>query len=297
MDFKEFVCEVERKMNMELDNSIMVKSYTSVRNNGKERTGILLEELDTNVSPAIYLEEFYLRFQKGETLDEIVRNIIEFYHSIRIAKSVDPKDFLSFGKMENKIVFKVIHTERNQELLREVPHLDYLDLSIVFYLLLEAAEHGTATILITNEHMQQWDMYPEKLFKIALRNCRRILPAELCSLQDIIRELLNHLREQREEDNDEFMYILSNSIRSQGAACILYPHIAEMIGDIVGEDYYILPSSVHEVIIVPKSKGMPIKAMNEMIQDINEAHLDPEEILSDHAYYYERKTKKISMKM
>ena len=86
------------------------------------------------------------------------------------------------------------------------------------------------------------------------------------------------------------MYILSNTLRSYGAACIAYPHILEMIGEILQRDYYVLPSSVHEVVIVPYSSGLDIRELDEMVREINVTQVAEEEVLSSHAYLYRRST-------
>ncbi len=85
------------------------------------------------------------------------------------------------------------------------------------------------------------------------------------------------------------MYVLSNKMRNYGAACIVYPHILEMIWNILQTDYYVLPSSVHEVIITPCHKSITCEELDEMIQDINATQIDAEEVLSGHAYLYEHR--------
>lgn len=86
------------------------------------------------------------------------------------------------------------------------------------------------------------------------------------------------------------MYVLSNSLRNYGAACIAYPHIMETIGEILQEDYYILPSSIHEVVIVPYTREISRREMDDMVRDINETQVADEEVLSNHVYLYERST-------
>ena len=76
---------------------------------------------------------------------------------------------------------------------------------------------------------------------------------------------------------------------------MFYPHVLEMIGEILKEDFYILPSSIHEMIILPKSREIAKEELDAMIQDINHTQVDTEEVLSDHAYLYERGLGKIQM--
>ena len=85
------------------------------------------------------------------------------------------------------------------------------------------------------------------------------------------------------------MYVLSNNQRNYGAVSILYEGLLKDIGERLQEDYYVLPSSVHEVIIVPESNSPGQEELEHMIVEINETQVEPEEVLSDRAYYYSRK--------
>ena len=102
-----------------------------------------------------------------------------------------------------------------------------------------------------------------------------------------------NLLEIGEDEKQDVMYVLTNSLRNYGAACLFYPHVLEMVGEMLKEDYYVLPSSVHEVIIVPESKALDADEMSEMVVEINETQVEPEEVLSDHAYFYQRDSKKL----
>lgn len=190
----------------------------------------------------------------------------------------------------------MIKTEKNRELLEEIPHLDVLDLSLTFYVILDRQCEGSATMQITNEYMRQWNLETEELYEMAMRSVVRLLPAEFCSLPDMIRRITGiEVEAIRGMQRECQMYVLTNSSKIQGAACMFYPHVLEMIGEILKEDFYILPSSIHEVIILPKSKGIAKEELDAMIQDINHTQVDTEEVLSDHAYLYERGLGKIQM--
>ena len=128
--------------------------------------------------------------------------------------------------------------------------------------------------------------------------------AECFTMQYAMSELLGAAgkearREQNllesEEKGEDKMYVLSNRARSNGAACMIYPYVLRMMGDILEEDFYILPSSIHEVILVPASAGISVAEMEKMVCEINETQVPEEEILGSHVYRYSRKNKTISM--
>lgn len=300
MRYQEFVCAMEKEMNQKLQGGVKAKQYTAVKNNGKVKRGLLMETPGVNVSPTIYLEEFYQRSQEGESMDELVQDILDFYGVVKCEKSWNTDRIEHYDAIQDKIVFKLIHTEKNRALLREVPHIELLDLSIVFYALLDINSQGTATMMVNNEHLKCWDVTKEDLLTLARRNVIRLLPAELFTMRQAVDEVLRLAPGEKKNllkvplnDEDDFMYVLSNPLRSFGAACIAYPEVLDMAGRVLGEDYYVLPSSVHEVVLVPASRGMAPDEMNAMVVEINETQVAEEEILSNHAYLYKRDAKKL----
>lgn len=303
MEYQEFICAIENKMNRKLEGGVKASLYTAVKNNGKVKKGMLMEAPGINISPTIYLEEFYQRFSEGESMDEIVEDILNFYKTIRCDRSWNASRIERYESIRDKIVFKLIHTEKNKELLDNIPYMELLDLSIVFYVLLDVNQQGTATMTVGNQHMQSWNVTKEQLFSLACENAKRLLPAQLFTMQQTVDEILHsasgenkNLLEGGAETDGDFMYVLSNPIRSLGAACIAYPEVLDMAGKVLGDDYYVLPSSVHEVVLVPKSKGMALDEMDAMVVEINETQVEEEEILSNHAYIYEREVRRLTMK-
>ena len=302
MTYQEFVCAIEKRMNQKLEGGIKAAQYTTVKNNGKVKKGLLIETPGVNISPTIYLEEFYHRYLDGELVDELVQDILNFYRIVRCDRSMDTNDIEHYDTIQDKIVFKLVHTEKNRELLEGVPHIELLDLSIVFYVLLDVNSQGTATMTVNNEHLQYWDVTADELLALARKNVTRLLPAELFTMQQAVDEILRAVPGKRKNlliesvtEADDFMYVLSNPIRSFGAACIVYPEVLDMAGQVLGEDYYVLPSSVHEVVLVPASKGMKPEDMNAMVTEINQTQVAEEEILSNHAYLYQREARRLVM--
>lgn len=303
MEYKKFVCMVEEKLNLKLEGGMKASQYSAVKNNGMEKTGMILESDEYNIAPAIYLEEFFEQYQKGMTIDKIVNEILEFYEKVKVEEDYDVSQLSLYENVKKKVTFKLVNTEKNQQMLKEVPYIPLLDLSIVFYILVDVDEKGSATIQIRNEHIENWDVNVEQLYKDAKLNVKCLIPARLMCMQHVIEKLCDISKAEEKDllkakfppENKEFMYILTNSIHQFGAAVIAYPNILEMASRIIGEDFYLLPSSIHEVILIPKSKSPDLKDLNEMINEVNETQVQEEEVLSDHAYYYEKNTHTLMM--
>ena len=302
MNYREFAGAVEKQMNYKLEGGVRASLYTAVKNNAKERTGVVIESPGINISPTIYLEEYFEDYLKGKNLEIIVSEILGFYDSIKQEASWDCERLRSYDGVKQRIVFKLVNTMKNRKFLDTVPHRSFFDLSIVFYVLFEVTEEGTAAMTVSDSHAKQWKVTADILWADAVRNVRRLLPAEFVTMNHVLREMLMEKGEntghEKEDGNllpgnnseRDGMYILSNVLRSYGAACIAYPNILEMIGEILQGDYYILPSSVHEVVVVPYSAGLDIAELDEMVREINVTQVAEEEVLSNHAYLYRRST-------
>ena len=303
MEYKKFVCMVEEKLNLKLEGGMKASKYSVVKNNGMEKTGMILESDEYNIAPAIYLEEFFEQYQKGMSIDRIVNEILEFYEKVKVEEDYDVSQLSLYENVKKKVAFKLVNTEKNHQMLKEVPHIPLLDLSIVFYILVDVDEKGSATIQIRNEHIENWNVTVEQLYKDAKLNVKCLIPARLMCMQHVIEKLCDISKGEEKDllkakfppENKEFMYILTNSIHQFGAAVLAYPNILEMASRIISEDFYLLPSSIHEVILIPKSKSPDLKDLNEMINEVNETQVQEEEVLSDHAYYYEKNTHTLMM--
>ena len=120
-------------------------------------------------------------------MDWIIEDLVELYEEIRQEKSWDYERMLSFEGVKDRIIFRLINTEKNKELLLDVPHREFLDLSLVFAVLVEADNDGTAVMLIKDLHMRQWKVTKEQLWNVAKRKYKasasgRMFRNEFCSV-------------------------------------------------------------------------------------------------------------------
>lgn len=292
MDYQEFISAINQKLKTHLQPEIITAVHTTLKNNGQERVGITFSQSGTNISPTIYLEEFYVQYQNGRAVADITDNIIQLYHEVKFENSWEIEQIQKYHYAKSKIVYKLIHRGKNKALLKDVPFVPYLDLAIVFYLIMDTTEKGTATILVTNDLQKVWNVSLKDLYTTARDNTPRIMIAEMKPMRVVIQEMQGKTCSDQDL-KDNRMYILTNQYCQFGAACILYDHVLEDIGNLLKEDYYILPSSIHELIILPLSFSPDEASLNEMIVDINRTQVSEEEVLSDHAYYYSRRERKL----
>ena len=261
MTYCQFVQEVKEKVKEGVKADQSVTLYTSVKNNGVKRTGLMFSEQGINVAPAIYLESFYEDYQKGQRLEDVADEILVLYGKVKADHSWEEDCFQCYEKVRDRIV------------------------------LVDVNVHGTVSLLIREPLLLEWKVSVKELYDQALQNTPSLFPYEFRALRAVIEEVFPSDRQSEEE----YMYVLSNRFQSFGAAVILYPNRLKQIGCVMDDDYYVLPSSVHEVLIVPAEYVRNRQMLDEMVREVNQICVEEEEILSDHAYYYDRSEDLLTM--
>lgn len=297
--FKESVIQILKE---KAGADIEVFSDSVKKNNGIVLTGIIIKEKNKNASPTIYIDEFYEEYKGGVSIKKIAEAIYDIFLENRYAESVDLSGFTDYDKAKKQIAFKLINREKNWKLLQEIPHRIFYNLAVVFYYVVnEPPFYGKATILITHAHLKHWEVEEEELYRNAMRNAPALCPARIENIENVMlgllqkefscKELVKDLFEQfkREEakEADEIpMYVLTNKQKVHGAACMLYPDVIRNFAKNIGKDLYILPSSVHEVILLPYDQSMMKESLLSMVTEINHTQVDECEVLADAVYFY-----------
>ncbi len=298
MQYKEFVTSICHMIQERLGPDITVRLQDILKNNDTHLDGLTILSDGCNLSPTIYLNSYFPQYRDGRSLSDICGEIETIYRENRPGGSVDLSFFTDYDKVKSRIIFRLINYERNRSLLKSLPHCRILDLAIVFCCLVDSRATASATILIHNHHLNYWKISTADLYALARENTPELLPHELKDMKELLTELFGEevLPPASESQNPPApMYVLSNRYRLNGSICILYPDVLKEFAGCIGSDFYILPSSVHEVLLLPAAGDHSRDELAGMVQTVNQGQLSGAEILSDHVYYYSRKTGEITM--
>lgn len=304
MEMREFAEKVRRAMSEVLGDGYEVRLQEVQKNNGVRLQGLLILTEKQNVSPTIYLKPFWEAYEGGVTLADLVAKILQIYREDTPGESIDMSFFKEFEKVKDRICYRLIDARQNKSLLEKIPHIPFLDLAICFYYAYESDALGSGTILIYNTHVGMWQTGTAELMRLAQVNTPRLFPWECSSMDTVVRELLREDAEPAcwlsEEEKQQLMKelpmkILSNEQRIHGAASILYPGLLEELAHEMGANLFVLPSSVHEVILLPDHNEEDPEQLKAMVRDVNRTQLEPEEVLSDNLYYFDRLKKNVSI--
>lgn len=281
-----------------LGSGVQITIQDIIKNNDTHLDGLTILSPEHNLSPTIYLNHYYRRYERGHSLSELLSDIITTYYENCPKGHVDITFFTDYDKVKSRIIMKLVNYERNHELLSQVPYYRFLDLAIVFNCLLESGPSGNATILIYNHHLSYWNITRDDLYALAVQNTPKLLRYDLRNMTEVLRELFSDedaLSCDAVTDTSYPMYVLSNHQKLNGSVCILYDNLLHDFANRLGCDLYIIPSSVHEVLLIPAGKHTSCQELSTMVKDVNSSQLSREEILSDHVYYFSRDTNQITM--
>ena len=291
MMYELFIKEVKEAVESKVGTGFDVTVNKVTKNNDLVLDGLVIKATDTNIAPTIYLNGYYERYEDGAMeLSDVVESIIDTY-SRHNSVTFDVSTFTDFDAVKNRICYKLVNTASNKKLLEDVPHRELFDLSIVYYVVVSVEANVTGSIIIHNNHIELWDITENDLYEFASDNTKRLLPAGIKSMFDTLSEMVDM---EDLPNTDDFMYVLTNKEKMQGASTILYPDVLSTFAEKKNTNLWLLPSSIHEWIIICDDGNMNRETLSEMIQEVNSTQLAVDEILSDHPYYYNRTTKVLS---
>ena len=211
--------------------------------------------------------------------------------------NIDTTFFVDYGQARQRIIYSLVNYEMNKEMLEQMPHRKFLDLAVTYSVAVCLPDGmGIATVRIRNQHMEMWGIGVDELETCAKENTPRLLGWDFMKLYSLISDIVGNPDTSipGEENLADQMYVLTNHKKIGGASCILYPGLLEMIAEDLGANLCILPSSTNEVIIIPNNADVDMAYLRKMIREINAKELERMEILSDHAYVYDRKEARLS---
>lgn len=270
------------KVNMTLD--AMVFSCDSISGDTEHK-----------IHPTIYIDQMYQDYaETGDFEATMKKTILSVIDSLQRKVSV-PK--LNLETLQNRIVYRLINTAQNSELLTTVPNRPFLDLSIVYYWVDEGKNDYKESILITNKLAQHLGVSEDGLYELAKENTCRIFPTVIESLLDVLRSLSDGAECFPTEINKNLtmiMWTLTNKDNFHGAAAMLDNACLSHLASVLESDYFILPSSIHELIAVPITEaiGTP-EQLADMVHEINLSLVKPTERLSNQVYRYDRAADKV----
>ncbi len=261
------------------------------RNNGVVYRGLSIREPGKKATPSLCLNDLYLFSKGGENMEEVIERIRDDYRWAMAQAEEYTLDILEFSKVRDKIIYRLVNYEKNKEIEENCPTIRLFDLLLTFRWIAHTDQTGIASVLVSNREMAMWDITVPELLLAAQENTRKIFPPSIMHMDTLLEQLGTFVPA---EEEDMEMYVLTNTCQINGATTLLYEGVLRNFAEEMEKNIYILPSSIHEMILVLDTGGIDPDIFFGMVREVNEAVVTAGDILSDGVYYYDRHTEKIS---
>lgn len=286
---KEFAEKFERDVEIALKDMGLEPFYTmreTVKKANRTYEALTIMPEGGNLGINIDLSTAYEQWKMGMSYWGLVEDNAEMVnYYLHHKPDINPDMNLSFEAVRSSLMVQLVSAEENEELLDFVPYTPLLDMAVI-YRVMSSDEYS---ILITDSIFKEMSILLEELHAAALENSARMRPARIDRIQTVLDAMRRediYIPEFLEPERD--MHIATNSMKYCGAAVLAYPGFLKSAADYLDSSFYILPSSIHELILIPDGSAMPAVRLKGMVTAINAAEVDPADKLTDNVYHYDR---------
>lgn len=272
------------------------------KNNGVLLTGIAIRRKGSPIAHTIYINQLFEEYRDGRDVQEIAGEIEKVYQLERKPDLQDfhVEDLVDFEKIRNKISLKLVNAGKNKNRLKSMPHRMFLDLAVVYEACVVNLTGAVGTVVVTNDMMKSWGVKEELLYELALHNTLEHDRGVVKPLESLMQTLIGSGEKTEEETHhykdfdisiaediqETALYVATNRSKTNGAAVLLYPNLLDSVGTLLG-DYFVLPSSIHETLLLPTDGGMEPDTLIQMVHEVNASVVADEEVLSENVYRYD----------
>lgn len=272
------------------------------KNNGIVLRGVTVRSKGSSVAPTIYLEDFYERIEKGADFASVLETMIDIIENAIVDADFNVDFLEDYEKVKTLLRVKLINKEKNEKMLETCPHKTVCDLALVMYVMLDDNVLGRGSITIDNKTFDLWERDFETVLNQALSNS--LHEADFCinSITEVLFELMQSrgmeadsseavaIKEliEQEKNSEASMYVLSNRYKTYGAVEILDEKSLRLFADRIDSNFYILPSSVHELIVIPADKEIDVNTLYDMVNTVNAEEVPEYDFLSNNVYFYDK---------
>ena len=292
-EFKnEFVEALKEKLS-ERGNDVDVKVSTVEKMN-QSYEAITITPEGSNIGMNMNLEIFAEAYESGVPFNEIVEQVTNKVEAhLANMPAFDVAALVDYEQMKSNIAMEVVAADRNADLLTKIPHQDMEDMAVVYRFVVSSDETGRASMLVTNDILDKMGVTPEQLHADALENAPELRPVVIKGMSEVMMDMMGEDAPEMfgidEFPQDEMMYVATVPDKISGAGVIAYQEFMDQAAEKLGGDFYILPSSIHEILLVKDDGNVDFKDLKAMVEEVNATQVAPEEKLTDSVYHYDSK--------
>lgn len=282
MEYKTFKEEFKQRIEKELGEGITACFRDMEKNNREIYEGLEIRDENNPVSVVLRLEELYGEYKGSGSMEQTVRGALrKLGGHPEVSADMVPK---TWEEARRRLRTELVHYGWNRESLKNIPHRRFLDFAVAYRVELPVQGEFMGGIRVNSLLMELWGITERELHETAMENLKN----ENYRIQPMF-ELLGSIfgiTPGLEEDMPK-QYVLTNEDSRYGAAGLLRKDILESFAEQSGASFYILPSSIHELILLPEDSSINPECLKEMVKEVNREVVVREEWLSESVYYYD----------
>lgn len=260
---------------------------------------------DSRIFPTIYINDMYGHYLACGDLEAVLKDAAGRYaQTAEQVKSQRPETVMDMEHFKDNVIMCLINTEQNREMLAGIPSREFQDLSVIYRWVVDQTQDAVGSVIVSDGLAKEAGLTEEELFQHAVENTRRITPSVVMSMGDLFGNIIaemdvpEEMKEEfgREESLADTMWIIGNSLGINGAVSMLYEENLHQLAEKLGDDLFILPSSIHEVIAIPAGMAEGnMERLAEMVHEVNMGGLKLEDRLSNSVYHYDKNLRKVTL--
>lgn len=258
---------------------------------GESYRGLSFRSGDSPVEANLNLTGAFQAYEAGRPFEDILKEVeAQLMKIVDRTPQFDVREMSDYESMKSKLMLEVIPQKGNEDRLENIPHQKVEDLALIYRLDMGDSIGGKMTSVITNQQLEAFGITAEQLHQDALENAPVTHPASLRSMQEVMAEMMG-MEPEETMSGEPTMLVATVEGSFMGASVIQYPGFMEQASEKIGGDFFVLPSSIHEVLLIPDEEKTDFHELASMVQSINESQVAPAERLSDNVYHYDKADK------
>ena len=268
-------------------------SFQNVEKPNQNYESLTVVQGESNVGINFNVENAFAEYEHTGNyvgvLEESTMAIMKGFENI---PTVDASVLMNYEAMKEKLSIEVVSADANADILTKIPHENIEDLAVVYRFVLESNENGKTSILVTNDIIDRMGVTPEQLKEDALENAPKSRPAVIQGMNEVMKEMMEpEVYEMLgfSDEQEEIMYVATVPDKNSGAGVLAYQDFMDQAAEKLGGDFYVLPSSLHEILLVPDDGEKVADDLRDMVKEVNATQVSPEEKLTDNVYHYDSK--------
>ena len=288
---KQFAKELKETIKKLIGEEYKVEIYRTEKVNIEKVHALVIFNSEDKVSPTFYIEKFYKKYQQGKaTIQEMAESIVHTYQCNTNLFRLQ-KDFNNGEWMKEHLFLQLINSSKNRKLLQNSVYMDFGEFALVLYVMVSNDEEGLYKLKVTTDMCQRFGWNEKDILNYALENTMHLFPYNVSTLHELLQKAVNSIGIFPDMNIPKVpgapeITVLTNNVCVNGATAIFYPGVLKEIAEKRGTSLFLLPSSIHEFIIMEDDGICNPEELKYMVQEVNGSAVPPEEVLSDDIYYY-----------